>query len=163
MLAFAPFAWAQDVAESMIPTNPIQQAPTLSFHDVKGQTLSLQDFRGKFLVVNLWATWCTPCVKEMPALDHLEAKLGGKDFKVIALNEDHDGLAQTTAFFEKNELKSLGIYVDPSGRAPFLVHAHGLPTTLIIDRKGMEIGRIVGSADWDNPAALIFLRAVMQK
>ena len=126
--------------------------PALHFTNADGQELSLADFRDRFVLLNLWATWCVPCRKEMPTLDRLEAKLGGPDFEVVALSIDRRGLAAVQPFFKGLRLKALRIYLDQSGEVASTLGAPGLPTTLLIDRDGREIARKIGPAEWDSPA-----------
>ena len=124
--------------------------PELHFADGDGRQLSLADFRGRLVLLNLWATWCVPCRREMPTLDRLEAKLGGPGFEVIALSLDRKGLEAVQRFFKQLGLKALHIYLDASGRAAGELDAPGVPTTLLIDPQGREIGRVVGPAEWDS-------------
>lgn len=125
--------------------------PEVHFVDGDDRSLSLQDFRGRLVLLNLWATWCVPCRKEMPALDRLEAKLGSPDFEVVALSIDRQGLGAVRPFFKELELKALRIYLDQSGKAAFALNAPGFPTTLLIDREGREAARKIGPAEWDSP------------
>ncbi|MFC0808869.1 TlpA family protein disulfide reductase [Ensifer sp. P24N7] len=127
-----------------------QPVPELHFVDGDGKELSLADFRGRTILLNIWATWCVPCRREMPALDRLQAKLGGPDFEVVPLSIDRDGLPKVKAFYAELGLKSLGIYVDASGKAPYRLGALGIPTTLLINPEGLEAGRLAGEAAWDN-------------
>ncbi len=120
----------------------------------EGGTKSLKDFTGKVVLLNIWATWCVPCRKEMTALDRLQARLGGPDFEVVALSIDKKGLLAVEAFYAELGLNALAIYVDESGRAASQVGALGLPTTLLVDAQGIEIGRVVGPREWDSPASV---------
>src|SRR3546814_1814786 len=103
--------------------------------------MTLKAFDGRFVLLNIWATWCVPCREEMPSLDRLQAGLGGPDFVVVPLSIDREGLPAVKAFYEELGLKALGIYVDQSGRASGKLGAAGIPTTLLVDREGREIGR----------------------
>jgi len=132
----------------------------LAFADAGGNELSLADFEGSTVVLNLWATWCAPCLKEMPDLDALEAALGGPAFTVIALSQDRGGLNQVEPFWDKAGLEHLAIYLDEQMAAGQAVEARGLPTTLLIDPEGREIGRVEGPAKWDAPAVIDALAAV---
>lgn len=126
--------------------------PTIRFADEKERAMTLQDFRGKFVLLNIWATWCPPCRREMPTLDRLQARLGGPDFEVVALSIDQgqQGLYLVQEFYLQSGVKSLGIYMDSSGNASGDLEIVGLPTTLLIDREGREIGRKIGPAEWDS-------------
>ena len=132
--------------------------PELVFEDGAGRTRSLADFRGKLVVLNLWATWCAPCREEMPALDRLQAQLGGPRFEVLALSVDQQGATLARKFFTEVGVRSLGLYVDPSAQAAFKLGAVGLPSTLLVDGTGREIGRHIGAAKWDSPEVLADLR-----
>jgi thiol-disulfide isomerase/thioredoxin len=119
---------------------------------------SLADFRGKLVLLNIWATWCGPCRVEMPTLDRLQAMLGGPDFEVVALSIDQGGVTVVKDFYEELGLKALRIFVDPSMTAPVALNALGVPTTLLINREGQEIGRYTGPAEWDSPKVVTFIR-----
>ncbi len=129
-------------------------AVDVSFNGPDGKKLRLADFRGRNILLNLWATWCVPCRSEMPALDRLQAKFGGPDFQVVALNIDTSRLDRPKAFFDETGVKSLGLYLDPSADSfealRVAAKALGLPTSLIIDKEGCEIGVIAGPAAWDG-------------
>jgi thiol-disulfide isomerase/thioredoxin len=135
-----------------------RSVPNVSFIDEGGRKLTLEDFRGRTVLLNLWATWCVPCVEEMPTLDALQRALGGPGFEVVALSIDRAGVEAIRAFYEKLGLGFLAIYNDPSSRASIATDAGGLPTTLLIDGEGRELGRLVGPAQWDAPEMAEFLR-----
>jgi len=156
-------AAADSFTKQFIPTHPPRPVPMLNFEDSHGRTFSLQDFRGRYILLNLWASWCGPCVHEMPALDALRNKFTYRQFEVVALNEDHDGSSAAGAFYKRHGLQHMPIFIDTSSRVPSLLHVAGLPTTLFIDPRGMEIGRIEGEADWSSPEAVSFVTKWMQK
>ncbi len=131
----------------------------MAFADGAGAPLTLEAFRGKVVLVNLWATWCPPCVKEMPSLDRLQARLGGPDFEVVAISQDKGGVALPAAFLSREGLESLTVYLDPRATAVPALRAPGLPTSVLIDRDGREIARLVGPAEWDSDAMVAALRA----
>jgi len=133
--------------------------PELRFVDGNGKPLSLADFRGKTILLNIWASWCPPCRAEIPALDRLQAKLGGPDFEVIPVSIDQGGsaLVLVEEFFREVGVHHLRIYIDPTGQAPSEVGSVGLPTTLLIDRDGKEVGRLIGGAEWDSPEVIAFI------
>ncbi|MDQ2696919.1 MAG: TlpA family protein disulfide reductase [Pseudomonadota bacterium] len=135
-----------------------QPLPEVRFTDGTGQTLSLADFHGKVVLLNLWATWCLPCQEEMPSLDRLQAQLGGAQFEVVALSVDQGGIDEVAPFYQENGITSLRMFVDPSGETPLTLNVFGIPTTLLIDRQGREVGRSFGIAAWDSPAALALIR-----
>jgi thiol-disulfide isomerase/thioredoxin len=132
--------------------------PELTFFDEAGNEVTLADFAGDVVVLNLWATWCAPCRREMPSLDRLQAALGEDGLTVIALSLDRGDVAKVRAFFEELEIANLAIYRDPQARAGRELGAPGLPTTIVIDRTGQEVGRLLGPAEWDSEEALALLR-----
>ena len=128
------------------------------FVDGDGRRMSLADFRGKQLLLNIWATWCGPCREEMPTLDRLQTRLGGPEFEVVALSIDHEGADVIRDFYTELGLQALGIYVDTSTMATVNLNVRGVPTTLLIDGNGREIGRYAGPAEWDGEAAVSAIR-----
>jgi thiol-disulfide isomerase/thioredoxin len=135
-----------------------KELPPLELEDARGAKRSLADFRGKVVLLNVWATWCAPCREEMPALDRLQAELGGSAFQVVALSVDQQGPEVAQRFFKEIGVKSLDFYIDRSARAAFQLDAPGLPVTLLIDRQGREIGRKLGAAKWDSPEVVADMR-----
>jgi thiol-disulfide isomerase/thioredoxin len=131
--------------------------PDFTFIDEKGVDHSMAELRGKVVLLNLWATWCGPCRKEMPWLDGLQKKYGGKDFEMLTISIDRGGLAKPRRFFNSIGVKNLTLFGDRTGRLAPRLRAFGMPTTLLIDRRGREIGRIAGAAAWfgEDAAALI--------
>ena len=135
--------------------------PEIHFADDQGHQLTLGDFRGRVVLLNVWATWCVPCRREMPALDRLQARLGGKDFLVVPLSIDREGVAPVKRFYQQFGLEKLGIYVDPSGKGPRALAIPGVPTTLLIDRQAREIARKMGPAEWDGEEMLSLVEQTM--
>jgi thiol-disulfide isomerase/thioredoxin len=133
------------------------EVPKLAFVDADGKARSLADWKGKVVLLNLWATWCGPCRKEMPDLDRLQAELGSDTFEVVALSVDRAGVAGSKKFLDQIGTKSLALYVDPTAKMASELRVVGLPATLLIDPEGREIGRLLGPADWasDDAKALI--------
>jgi len=127
--------------------------PEVSFEGPGGETKTLADFKGKIVLLNIWASWCVPCREEMPQLDKLQAELGAKDFEVVAVNIDRGGGDKAKKFLEETGAAHLAPYTDPSGKLFAAVRAVGMPTSLLIDRDGREIGRLVGPADWGSEEA----------
>lgn len=132
--------------------------PEIKFEDGNGEALTLADLRGKTVLLNIWATWCVPCREEMPTLDALEAELGGPAFEVVPLSVDRAGPEVVRKFYAEIGIVHLGLYIDASMRASFDLQAPGLPTTLLIDSEGRELGRLVGPAEWDTPEMIAFLK-----
>src|SRR5712671_4085355 len=120
--------------------------PEVRFQDDQGRDLTVGDFRGRVVVLNVWATWCVPCRKEVPTLDRLQARLGGKDFLVLALSIDRKGVEAVRGFYQEVGVENLAIYVDPSGKGSHALAIPGVPTTLLIDREGREVARKMGEA-----------------
>lgn len=135
--------------------------PEFTFADASGKLKSLADFRGKVVLLNIWATWCIPCREEMPALDTIETKLGGKDFAVVAVNIDKGGSEKAASFLKETGATHLALYTDPSGKLFSTLKAVGMPTTLLIDRDGKEIARLIGPADWASPEAVAVIEAAI--
>jgi thiol-disulfide isomerase/thioredoxin len=137
--------------------------PEVTFENADGEQVSLADFRGQVVVLNLWATWCAPCRDEMPSLDRLQAEHGaGDDLEVVALSLDRGNIDKIKLFFEEVGVANLDIYRDPTAQASRALLAPGLPTTVVIDREGHEIGRVLGPAEWDGEATVALLRAAME-
>lgn len=139
---------------------PPKPVPALDFTDGAGRTLDLESFRGRVVLLNLWATWCGPCVREMPTLDRLQAALGGEGFEVVALSLDRKGADVVAPFFKRYHLDHLSMYFT-STAATRILGANGLPTTYLIDRRGRVVGTLVGSAEWDSPRAKALIRHYM--
>lgn len=164
LLAAAVLPWAATAAEPGFAfIDPPKALPEVRFIDGDGRNRALSDFNGKVVVLNVWATWCTPCREEMPTLDRLQGALGGDDFKVVALSIDRKGLAVVRKFYGEIGISYLATYVDSSGRAFRDLAVVGLPTTLLIDRAGREIARLVGPTEWDTPDMIALLRGRMGK
>src|SRR5512144_2783238 len=139
------------------PAAEARAIPAATFLDAQGDEKSLADSRGKGLIVNFWATWCAPCVKEMPALDGLAAAADGRGLRVLALSADRGGAPVVRTFYEVNGVRYLAVTVDTLSRVARAVGVDGLPTTVLYDAEGHEMGRVTGVAEWDAPAALDFL------
>lgn len=137
--------------------------PTITFEDGEGRERTLEDFRGRTILLNLWATWCVPCVEEMPTLEELQRTLGGEGFEVVALSIDQAGAHAVAGFYERLGIGFLASYNDASGDAWTKLGAAALPTTLLIDGEGREVGRRVGPAEWDAPDMVALLRRFVTK
>jgi thiol-disulfide isomerase/thioredoxin len=154
-------AAAQDASKQFIMHSAPKPIAEVRFEDDKGQARSLADFHGKIALLNIWATWCIPCRKEMPALDRLQTTLGSDDFEVVPLSIDRGGMDVVRKFYSEMGLQKLGKYRDNFGGATRELGAVGIPTTLLIDRGGREIGRLIGPAEWDSPEMVEFIRCVI--
>lgn len=142
------------------PTVPPRPLPDVAFTDGEGRSLTMADFKGKVVLFNLWATWCGPCVKEMPSLDRLQGALGGERFQVVALSTDRGGGAAVAPFYAKLGIANLTTYLDPKSASMSPLGVRGLPTTLLIDPDGREAARLEGAVEWDSPEMLAFLRTM---
>jgi thiol-disulfide isomerase/thioredoxin len=154
-------AFAQQPPRNFVAHDELQPGPAVHFEDDQGQPLSVADFRGKIVLLNVWATWCVPCVKEIPALDHLAAALNGADFAVVAVSIDRKGIDAVRKAFRERGVQRLPIYIDRSGEALRTVRAVGLPASLLLDREGRELGRAAGAAAWDDAETIEFFRRVV--
>lgn len=137
--------------------------PEIRFQDEHGHDLTLADFRGQVVLLNIWATWCVPCRQEMPTLDRLQARLGGTDFVVMALSIDQKGVEPVRRFYQEVGVKKLDIYIDPSGKASHILAIPGVPTTLLIDRQGREVARKMGAAEWDGPEMVSLVEQTLRR
>jgi thiol-disulfide isomerase/thioredoxin len=149
---------------AMSLAQPARAEPDISFRTPDGEPTSLAAFKGKALLVNLWATWCIPCRGEMPALDALQRAQGGPDFQVVAVNVDTARLDRPAAFLKQNGIADLALYSDPSADVLQALKRQGgllgLPTTLLIDKNGCEVGRMAGPAAWDSADGQAAIRAL---
>jgi thiol-disulfide isomerase/thioredoxin len=132
--------------------------PQLTFLGPTQRSYTLGEFRGKVVLLNIWATWCAPCREEMPALDRLQQTAGGSDFEVVALSIDSGGMDAVRRFYDEIGIRALAPYVDPSMRAGTELRIVGVPTTLLLDREGGERWRKTGPEQWDAPEIVAALR-----
>jgi thiol-disulfide isomerase/thioredoxin len=157
----APLARGE-VAALTVAEKPFR-VPELAFQGADGRRHSLQDWRGRFVLLNLWATWCVPCRKEMPALDALEGELGGQDFQVVAVNIDTRDPDKPKAWLKEAGINRLAYYADPQAQVfqdlKAAGRAFGMPTTLLIDPQGCEIANLAGPAEWASDDAVKFVQA----
>jgi thiol-disulfide isomerase/thioredoxin len=140
--------------------------PPVQFDSARGP-LTLADFAGRVVVLNLWATWCVPCREEMPALDLLQQKLGGSDFEVLAVNMDTRNVERVPKWLDENKITALTRYSDPAGKVFQTLRAQGrvqgLPTTFVLNRQGCLLAEMAGPANWASEDALALLRKALQK
>ena len=133
-------------------TPPVELA-NVTFSDEAGAAKTLADFKGKVVLLNLWATWCLPCRHEMPSLDRLQKEMGSDQFEVVALSLDRAGKDAARKFFDEIKVENLKLYIDPTMKAGNGLRAVGMPTTILIGKDGKELGRLPGPAEWDSAAA----------
>jgi thiol-disulfide isomerase/thioredoxin len=145
-----------------VPAPTPQPAPTISFAAPDGKTFSLEDFSGKLVLVNLWATWCAPCRREMPSLEQLQTRFGDK-LAILAISEDMGGSKAVAPFVAKLGLKAVKIYLDPKNAVSQAFKVDGLPTSLLIDPRGRVLGRVEGEADWVSPKMLAVIEPLLTK
>ena len=159
------FAASSDlpIGERFVYKNTSQDVVNLKFEDEAGIAHKLSDFQGRYVLLNVWATWCRPCIKEMPSLNALQAKLDPKKIALIALAEDRMGKTVVPAFYKRHELQNLKPYLDVDGSALTQLKLRGLPTTLLFNPEGIEIGRIEDGVDWIHPTTVSFLEERISK
>jgi thiol-disulfide isomerase/thioredoxin len=159
----APFAHGE-VAGVVVASRPLR-LPDLAFRDSSGGERHLAEWRGRTVLLNLWATWCVPCRKEMPALDELQAKLGGPPFEVLSINIDTRDPDKPRNWLKEVGITRLGYYADASAKVfqdlKLVGRAIGMPTTILVDPAGCEIGTIAGPAEWASDDALKLVRAAL--
>jgi thiol-disulfide isomerase/thioredoxin len=168
---------AQDLARRLAPlargevaafavADPSQRLPDLAFHDAAGAERHLADWRGRTVLLNLWATWCVPCRKEMPALEALQGKLGGPGFEVVAINIDTRDGDKPRAWLKEVGIDGLAYYADPTAKVfqdlKIMGRAAGMPTTLLVDPAGCEIGTVAGPAEWASEDAVKLVTAALK-
>ena len=149
-------ASAPDLVE-IVNTEPARLS---AFVDAAGAPVSIEAFRGKTVLLNLWAPWCGPCLAEMPSLDRLAGRLPEKDFAVVAVTKDPVGESPSRRTFERMGLKRLALYLDPEGKLEPELGARGFPTTLILSREGVPLAYREGAAEWDSAAMVAKLEAL---
>src|SRR5262249_53683314 len=161
--AIAPLARGE-VAAIAVASEP-RRLPKLAFKDGSGATRTLADWQGRTVLLNLWATWCVPCRKEMPALDALQAKLGGDKFEVVSINIDTRDPDKPKAWLKEVGINRLAYYSDQSAKVfqdlKAIGKAVGMPSTLLIDPKGCEIATLAGPAEWASDDALKLVQAAI--
>ncbi|MGH6990183.1 MAG: TlpA family protein disulfide reductase [Stellaceae bacterium] len=142
--------------------SPPRPAPDVQFATRSGKPARLTDYRGHWLLVNLWATWCGPCIREMPSLDRMEARIGNK-LDVVAIAEDRTGAKVVNPFVTALGVKSLPIGYDPAGKVGNAFHVAGLPTSFLIDPEGRIVAELQGAANWDARQTVAALHQLMTK
>ena len=143
------------------PARPPKPMPDLEFLDASDNPLRLADFTGQARLINLWATWCAPCVKEMPSLDRLQATMPRDRFMVLPISLDGPSKGKVAPFYKERNLNDLGIFYDKGRKAMSVLDVSLLPTSILVDPAGRELGRIEGDADWDTPEGIALMKAAI--
>lgn len=158
-----PAVRAADPPDDLAVHDTPRSIAPLEFRDGSGRRVTLNDLRGKVILLNLWATWCPPCREEMPTLDDLQRRLGGENFEVVALSLDRQGKEPIREFYDNNGIDSLRLYISSSTGVMSNLRVRGLPTTLVVDRRGREVARKVGEKDWSTPQMVGYLRDLIER
>lgn len=150
-----------DLTKALRPMDPPVVAPDVAFVAGDGSEHHLKDFIGHGMVVNLWATWCAPCIKELPSLARLSKILAPDDIAVLPLSSDHGGARTVEAFFQEHGISGLPVLLDPHSAAAHAWRVRGIPTSFVVDKQGRQVARLEGSADWSTPAAAALVRKLV--
>jgi thiol-disulfide isomerase/thioredoxin len=154
-----PATGAPSEALALTVFDPPRPVPAIRFTDADGRARTLADFRGRVVLLDIWATWCGPCRKEMPSLDRLARSLGRADFVVLPVSIDRDGREVVEPFYRALGIDRLAIYLDPLGRGTSALSIPGVPITLLIDRRGRMVARKMGGAEWDGAQTVALIRS----
>jgi len=144
-------------------SDPPVPAPSTAYQALHGGEVTLADFAGKVVLVNFWATWCAPCVRELPSLERLHEALAGEGLAVLAVSNDRGGSSVVAPFLARLDLQSLPVYLDPKGQLAQNFDPAGLPTTIVIGRDGQVLASLLGPAEWDSEEAIAFLRHYLRQ
>jgi len=157
-----PCAAAAGALPDLKPINPPVVPPAIGFVDAEGDSHTLKEYLGSGVVLNLWATWCAPCVAELPSLAVLAGKLAAQRIVVLPLSSDRGGAAAVSQFYRAHNIKNLPILLDPEGNAMHALGVSGIPVTFVIDRKGLERASAAGGGDWGSDAAIARVRQLVE-
>jgi thiol-disulfide isomerase/thioredoxin len=146
------------LSEGLDPVSPPQNPPDGVFVAQDGSSHHLGEFKGRGMVVNMWATWCAPCIAEMPSLEKLSTALAPKDIAVLPLSSDRGGADVVRAWYEAHGITALPVLLDPKGALARAFNARGIPTTVIINTAGQIVARLEGAADWSAPEAQVLVQ-----
>jgi len=144
-------------------TRTLRATPDLAWRDIDGNDVRIVDFAGKVLLVNFWATWCAPCVRELPSMNRLQAKLAAEGLQVVAINVDTGGRYAAEPYVQRLALDRLSLYLDPRSAVSRAMGVSVMPTSFLIDRRGREIGRLEGGAEWDSDEAVALIRYYLRR
>jgi thiol-disulfide isomerase/thioredoxin len=164
LMLFLQHRGIEQSSSDFVSRMPRLPAPSIRFIDGEGAKIgSLEELRGKFVLLNIWATWCAPCRKEIPGLDRLQGQLGGSGFQVVALSVDREGAEAVRIFYRAIGILNLSVRVAADSDALAELGGYGLPITLLIDRQSRVIGRLVGSTDWDSKGMIDFVKKTIEQ
>jgi thiol-disulfide isomerase/thioredoxin len=152
---------ARSGALAKLKSEPPKAVAAVVFTDDSGGMRKLSEFRGRYLLLNLWATWCAPCVHELPALSQLQAAAGTKTLQVVPVNVGRDNAAATASFLKQHHVM-LPVYLDTNAAFLHAFGAYGLPLTVLIDPQGREIARAIGAVQWDAPESVAYFKSLAQ-
>jgi thiol-disulfide isomerase/thioredoxin len=147
----------------LVPAKTPQIVPAVAFEGVDGRFHALSEWKGRYVLLNLWAVWCAPCVKELPALARLKAAVPKDGIEIVAVDVARGTAQEAQAFLNSRNAAALGAYIDPQLTLMRAFGAYGLPMTVLIDPKGREIARAMGPADWDSPDAIAWFKALGER
>jgi thiol-disulfide isomerase/thioredoxin len=148
---------------NLAPTSQLQSKDIITWGNSDGKSDSLTHYKGKVVLINYWATWCLPCIQELPSIDRLQSKLSGKDFTVIAISLDRGGRTTAKRTFKRLEIKNLSLYTDKDSKSAKILGVRYMPTTFIFDRNGRELGKLEGKAEWDDKDAISLIKFFINK
>ena len=150
---------AKGEVAAFAPNSSPRRATPLEFKDGTGRAVSLEDFKGRVVLINLWATWCVPCIAELPELDSFAGAAAGKGIKLIAVSQDQEGAKTVDPFLAKRKFANLKRYLDAESGLGF-AYAANLPTTVLYDARGKEVARVIGAMEWNGPEAQALLKEI---
>lgn len=145
-----------DALAKLVPVDSPRRVPAAAFFDAKGARLSLASFKGHYVLLNLWATWCGPCVRELPALAKLQQAV--PTLSIVAVSEGREDAVETARFLKSHGAGNLHVYTDPDHAFLAALGVVGLPLSVLINRKGLEHAKAEGPAEWDDPEAIVYMR-----
>jgi thiol-disulfide isomerase/thioredoxin len=148
------------LAKALEKLDPPTAPPDATFLTQDGASHHLSEFKGRGMVVNMWATWCVPCVAEMPSLETLSKALAPQDIAVLPLSSDRGGAEKVASWYQEHGITALPVLIDPKGALARAFEARGLPTTVIINTAGLVVARLEGAADWAAPEAQAMIKAL---
>jgi thiol-disulfide isomerase/thioredoxin len=151
-----------DLAEVLVPVDPPRDPPAGVFVDAQGNEHTIASFLGRGMVINFWATWCQPCIAEMPSLAMLSRALAPRDIAVLPLSSDRGGAKAVQAWFEAHNVSGLPVLLDPKGALGHAWGATGIPTTYVIAKDGRARGRMEGAADWSTSASIALIQRLVE-